>query len=302
LAVYLYTVVPKGFFPSQGTGRINGSAVGPEDISFQSMRQKLMQYVDIVQRDPAVDEASGFIGRPNTATLNITLKPLSQRKFSADQVVNRLRPQLARVPGANLYLQAVRDVQIGGRIGNSEFQYTLQGDNLPDLLKYSPMMEQKLRALPQIRDLNTDLQNRGLQAGLVIDRETAGRLGITASTIDNILYDAFGQREVSTIYEGINQYHVVEIDPKFQRGPTDLNNIYVPSSTGGAVPLGAFTHYESANSSLAVAHQGQFPAVTFTFNFVVAQRSGHHRVDWHYSADRDCEEECHHDDRFCDSG
>ncbi len=267
LAVYLYTVVPKGFFPAQDTGRLNGNAIGPEDISFQSMRQKLMQYVAIVQKDPAVAIVAGFIGRQNTASLNITLKPLSERKLSADQVINRLRPQLARVPGANLYLQAVRDVQIGGRIGNSEFQYTLQGDNLQDLLAYSPIMLQRLKALPEIRDVNTDLQNRGLQAGLVIDRETAGRLGITASTVDNALYDAFGQRQVSTIYRGINQYHVVmEIDPEFQQGPTGLNDIYVPSSTGSAVPLGTFTHYASSNTSLAVAHQGQFPAVTFTFN------------------------------------
>jgi len=267
LAVYLYTVVPKGFFPAQDTGRLNGNAIGPEDISFQSMRQKLMQYVAIVQKDPAVAIVAGFIGRQNTASLNITLKPLSERKLSADQVINRLRPQLARVPGANLYLQAVRDVQIGGRIGNSEFQYTLQGDNLQDLLVYSPIMLQRLKALPEIRDVNTDLQNRGLQAGLVIDRETAGRLGITASTVDNALYDAFGQRQVSTIYRGINQYHVVmEIDPEFQQGPTGLNDIYVPSSTGSAVPLSTFTHYAASNTSLAVAHQGQFPAITLTFN------------------------------------
>ena len=266
LAVYLYIAVPKGFFPPQDTGRLNGNAIGPEDISFQSMHQKLLQYVAIVQKDPAVDIVAGFIGRPNMANLNITLKPLSERKVSADQVVNRLRPQLARVPGANLFLQAVRDVQIGGRMGNSEFQYTLQGDNLKDLLAYSPIMLQKLRALPEIRDVNTDLQNRGLEAGLVIDRETAGRLGITATNIDNALYDSFGQRQVSTIYKGINQYHVVmEVDPEFQQGPGGLNNIYVPSK-GGVAPLSAFTHYASTNTALAVAHQGQFPAVTITFN------------------------------------
>ena len=268
LAVYLYMVVPKGFFPAQDTGRLNGNAIGPEDISFQSMQQKLIQYVAIMQKDPAVDIVAGFIGRQNTASLNITLKPLSQRKVSADQVINRLRPQLARVPGASLFLQAVRDVQIGGRIGNSEFQYTLQGDNMKDLLAYSPIMLQRLKALPEIRDVNTDLQNRGLQAGLVIDRETAGRLGITASTVDNVLYDAFGQRQVSTIYRGINQYHVVmEIDPEFQQGPTGLNDIYVPSSTGGppcrSAPL-PITQLRIPH--LAVAHQGQFPAVTFTFN------------------------------------
>ncbi len=267
LAVYLYLVVPKGFFPAQDTGVISGNARGPEEISFQSMREKMVQYAGIVQKDPAVSNVHAFISRPNQADFTITLKPLSERNVSVDQVINRLRPQLARVVGAALFLRAVRDVDVGGRVGNSEFQYTLQGDNLPDLLKYSPTLEQKLRALPLIRDVNTDLQNRGLQAGLVIDRDTAGRLGITASTIDNALYDALGQRQVSTIYKGMNQYHVVmEVDPQFQLSPQGLNNIFVPSSSGKLVPLGAFTHYESSTTSLAVAHQGQFPAVTFTFN------------------------------------
>ena len=267
LAVYLYLVVPKGFFPAQDTGVISGNARGPEEISFQSMREKMMQYAAIVQKDPAVSNVHAFISRPNQADFTITLKPLSERNVSVDQVINRLRPQLARVVGANLFLRAVRDVDVGGRVGNSEFQYTLQGDNLPDLLKYSPTLEQKLRALPLIRDVNTDLQNRGLQAGLVIDRDTAGRLGISASTIDSALYDAFGQRQVSTIYKGMNQYHVVmEVDPQFQVSPQGLNNVFVPSSSGKLVPLSAFTHYESSSTSLAVAHQGQFPAVTFTFN------------------------------------
>jgi multidrug efflux pump len=270
LAIYLYIVVPKGFFPQQDTGRLNGNARGPEDISFQSMRQKLVQYVDIVRTDPAVDVVAGSIGRANTANLNITLKPLSERKVSADQVINRLRPRLAQVPGATLFLQAVQDVQIGGRAGNAQYQYTLQGDNLKELMTWAPILEQRLRTLPQLRDVNTDLQNRGLQAGLVIDRATAGRLGITANTIDNALYDAFGQRQVSTIYKGINQYHVVmEIDPKFQQSPDALNNIYVHSSTGETVPLSAFTHYEQSNTSLAIAHQGQFPAITITFNLAL---------------------------------
>jgi len=270
LAVYLYVIVPKGFFPQQDTGRLNGNARGPEDISFQAMSQKLIQYVDIVRADPAVEVVTGNIGRANTAGLNITLKPLSERKLSADQVINRLRPQLARVPGATLFLQAVQDVQIGGRGGNAQFQYTLQGDNLEDVMTFAPIMEQKMRALPEVRDVNMDLQNRGLQAGLVIDRATASRLGINATTIDNTLYDAFGQRQVSTIYRGINQYHVVmEIDPRFQQSPDGLKNIYVRSSTGQSVPLSAFTHYQQTNTSLAIAHQGQFPAVTITFNLAL---------------------------------
>ena len=268
LAVYLYIIVPKGFFPQQDTGRLNGNARASEDISFQSMRQKLDQYIDIVRADPAVEVVTGFVGgRANTANFNITLKPLDKRKVSAFDVANRLRPKLAHVAGATLFLQPVQDVQIGGRGGNAQFQYTLQGDSLADLLQWAPIVEQKLRAIPLIRDVNSDLQNRGLQAGLVIDRDTASRLGLTPQAIDNVLYDAFGQRQVSNIYKGVNQYHVVmEIDPRFQQSPDGLKNIYVTSRTGQAVPLSAFTHYEPSRTPLSVAHQGQFPAITFSFN------------------------------------
>jgi multidrug efflux pump subunit AcrB len=161
----------------------------------------------------------------------------------------------------------VQDVNIGGRGGNAQFQYTLEGDNVQDLLAYAPLVLQKLRTIPILRDVNSDMQNRGLQAGLVIDRDTASRLGITPQVIDNALYDAFGQREVSTMYKGINQYHVVmEVDPKFQQSPDGLKDIYVHSQNGQAVPLSAFTHYQPSTTSLAIAHQGQFPAVTFSFN------------------------------------
>jgi multidrug efflux pump len=268
LAVYLYIVVPKGFFPQQDTGRLNGTARAAEDVSFQTMRQKLNQYVDIIKDDPAVDVVSSFIGaRVNTANMNITLKPLSERKITADQVINRLRPKMAQVPGATLFLQSIQDVTIGGRAGNAQYQYTLQGDNLPDILYYSPLVEQNLRGLPQLRDVNSDLQNKGLQAGLVVDRDTASRLGLTPQAIDDALYDAFGQRQVSTMYEKLNQYHVVmEIDPKFQQSPEALQDIYLESSTGQAIPMSAFTHYEPSMTSIAVNHQGQFPAATITFN------------------------------------
>jgi len=271
LAVYLYIVVPKGFFPQQDTGRLNGNARAGEDTSFQSMRQKLDQYVEIVKSDPAVDVVSGNVGmRANIANFNITLKPLAERKISADQVINRLRPKLARVPGATLFLQAVQDVQIGGRGGNAQFQYTLQGDNLEDLQTWAPRVLRGLQAIPELRDVNSDVQDRGLLAGLAIDRDTASRLGITPNAIDNTLYDALGQRQVSTMYRGINQYHVVmEIDPKFQQSPDGLKNIYVRSNTGQPIPLSAFTHYQSSNTSLAVNHQGQFPAITFTFNLAL---------------------------------
>jgi len=271
LAVYLYMVIPKGFFPQQDTGRLSGQALSSEDTSFQTMRQKLAQFIDIVRSDPAVDVVTGNIGaRSNQAAFNVTLKPLAERKVSADQVINRLRPRLARVPGSTLTLQAVQDVQIGGRLGNAQFQYTLQGDDFKDLLDWAPRVLAGMRAIPVLRDVSTDLQNHGLLAGLVIDRDTAGRLGITPQIIDNALYDAFGQREVSTMYRTMNQYFVVmEIDPRFQQGPDALKNIYVRSATGRMVPLSAFSHYDRSGTALSIAHQGPFPAVTFSFNMAL---------------------------------
>ncbi len=267
LAIYLYVVIPKGFFPQQDTGRVNGIARASEDTSFQTMRQKLLDYMTIVKADPAVEATSGFINRANTAFVSISLQPLSKRKVSVFEVMNRLRPKVARVPGATFFMQPQQDVQIGGRGGNAQFQYTLQGDNLQDLLAFAPVVERKLRAIPELQDVNSDLQSRALKAGLVIDRDTAARLGLTPLIIDNALYDAFGQRQVSTMYKGMNQYHVVmEVAQQFQQSPDALKNIYVRSTTGQEVPLSAFTHYEPSMTSLAVAHQGQFPAITFSFN------------------------------------
>jgi multidrug efflux pump len=266
LAVYLYVVIPKGFFPLQDTGRINANARAGEDTSFQTMQQKVREYEAILNADPAVQVVSGFVNRANTAYISIMLKPLSERT-GVVEVMNRLRPRLARVPGATLFMQPQQDVAIGGRSGNAQFQYTLQGDNLQDLLAFAPVVERKLHTIPELQDVNSDLQNRALKAGLVIDRDTAARLGLTPQTIDNALYDAFGQRQVSTMYKGLNQYHVVmEVAQQFQQSPDALQNIYVRSSTGQEVPLSAFTRYESSMTSLAVAHQGQFPAITFTFN------------------------------------
>jgi multidrug efflux pump len=267
LAVYLYIVIPKGFFPLQDTGRINANARASEETSFQTMQQKVREYEAILNADPAVEVVSGFVNRANTAYISIMLKPLAEREVGVVEVMNRLRPRLARIPGATVFMQPQQDVQIGGRSGNAQFQYTLQGDNLQDLLAFAPVVERKLRSIPELQDVNSDLQNRALKAGLVIDRDTAARLGLTAQIIDNALYDAFGQRQVSTMYKGINQYHVVmEVAQEFQQSPDALKNIYVQSSTGRAIPLSAFTHYESSVTSLAVAHQGQFPAITFTFN------------------------------------
>jgi multidrug efflux pump len=283
LSVFLYIKVPKGFFPQQDAGRLQGSVMAAQDISFHSMRDKMQQYVDIVRQDPAVDTVVGFAGG-NTA-LNqgrffVMLKPLEQRGqcerphfwdpchyASADDIVNRLRDKLDVVSGATLIMQASQDLSIGGRWGNAQYQYTLQSANFDELNKWAPLLLDKLKALPELRDQNSDQQDRGLQAKLVIDRDTASRMGITAQTLDNALYDAFGQRQVSTMYRPLNQYHVVmEVAPQFQQTPEALQNIYLHSTIGTAVPLAAFTHFEPSNTPLAVNHQGQTPSVTISFN------------------------------------
>ena len=268
----LYVEIPKGFFPQQDTGRINGSIRGDQDISFQAMRGRISQLASTVLQDPAVDAVMGFngggFGRAlNTGNMFITLKPLAERKLGADQVIGRLRGKLARIPAVTLFLQPVQDLRVGGRSSNAQYQYTLQSDNVKDLLVWAPRMAQKLRTLPGLLDVNSDQQNKGLQAGLVIDRETASRLGITAQMIDNTLYDAFGQRQVSTMYTQLNQYHVIlEVDPRFWQSPDGLKQIYVATPSGAQVPLSAFTHYEPATAPLVVTHQGQFPSVTLSFN------------------------------------
>jgi multidrug efflux pump len=270
LSIYLYIIVPKGFFPQQDTGRLGGSIQAEQDISFQAIRDKMSTFVDIIMKDPAVDTVTAFVGgggTANTGRMFIMLKPLEERKNSADRVIGRLRGKLAHVAGATLYLQSAQDLQIGGRMGNAQYQYTLQSENLEDLNQWAPKVLAKLRKLPQLKDVNTDQQNRGLEAKLVIDRDTAARLGIQPSAIDAALYQAFGQSQVSTIYEQLNQYHVVmEVDPRYQQSPDALQAIYVPSNTGVQVPLSTFTHYEPSNTPLAVNHQGQFPSVTFSFN------------------------------------
>ena len=283
LSVYLYIKVPKGFFPQQDTGRIMGGVMAAQDISFQSMSDKMQRYVDIVMKDPAVDSVVGFAGgntAQNQGRFFMMLKPLEQRtnckpqhfwqdcpRVSADDVINRLRGKLAVVPGATLIMQSAQDLTIGGRFGNAQYQYTLQSANLDDLNNWSPRLLQKLRTLPELRDQNSDQQDKGLQAKLVIDRDTASRLGITPQTLDNALYDAFGQRQVSTMYRPLNQYHVVmEVAPQFQQTPESLQNIYLRSTAGTPVPLAAFTHYEPSNTPLAVNHQGQVPSVTISFN------------------------------------
>jgi multidrug efflux pump len=267
ISVYLYTIVPKGFFPAQDTGRLGGNVQGNQDSSFPVMKQKTEEMASIVRKDPAVENVVSFNGSGNSGRMFITLKPLKERKLSADQVVNRLRPQLSHIPGASTFLQAQRDLQIGGRQANSEYQYTLQDENLDELNHWAPLALDKLRTLPLLRDVNMDQQNKGLETDLVIDRDTAARLGITTAQVDDALYSAFGQRQVSTIYQPLNQFHVVlEVDPSFQGRPDQLKNIYVRSSSNAQVPLSAFSHYETGNTALSVAHQGVFPAVTISFN------------------------------------
>jgi len=270
LSVYLYIQVPKGFFPQQDTGRINGSVQASQDISFPAMSAKMYQFEDIVMKDPAVATIVGFAGGNtalNQGRMFITLKPLSERKISADLVIARMRRKLAVVPGATLFMQSSQDLTIGGRQSQAQYQYTLQGEDLKEMNTWSPQLLDKLRTLPALKDVNTDQQDKGLEASVVIDRDTASRLGVSPQDIDNALYDAFGQRQVSTIFEQLNQYHVImEVDPKFQQDPSTLDSVYVKSSNGQMVPLSAMTHFGPSNTALAVNHQGQYPSVTISFN------------------------------------
>ena len=269
LSTYLYIVIPKGFFPPQDTGLMAGNIIGAQDTSFPAMQQKLKEYTGIIIGDPAVKSMIGQTGggAENTGGMEVELKPVSERKVTVYQVIERLRPKLAVVPGATLFLRAYQDITVGGRISSSQYQYTLSSENLTDLLEWAPRVETVMRQLPELRDIASDQQTRGLQATLVIDRDTASRLGISPQAIDNTLYDAFGQRQVSTIYTQLNQYHVVmEVDAAFRNSTDAIRGLYVRSSSGNQVPLSAFTHYETKNTALSVNHQGQFPAVTISFN------------------------------------
>ncbi|MBR0757652.1 efflux RND transporter permease subunit [Bradyrhizobium jicamae] len=237
LNYYLYSVVPKGFFPQQDTGRLVGSIQADQSISFQLMQQKLAQFVGIIKRDPAVEAAVGFTGggQTNSGFVFVSLTPLDQRKMSADAVITRLRRELSVVPGASLFLQAVQDIRVGGRASNAQYQYTLQGSTLEELNEWTPKIAAALQREPNLADVNSDQQNKGLESDLVINRDSAARLGITVSQIDNTLYDAFGQRQVSTIYVARNQYHVImEVAPRYWQNPQTLRDVYV-STSGGTV-------------------------------------------------------------------
>ena len=267
--VYLYTIVPKGFFPQQDTGRISGGIQADQNISFQAMKQKLADFIAIAKADPAVENVVGFIGggQRNTGFIFLSLKPRSERKVSADQVINRLRPKLSREPGASLFLQADQDIRMGGRAGNAQYQYTLQSDELTDLQLWEPKIRQALKNLPILTDVNSDKQDKGTQTKITIDRDSAAKLGVTVKMIDNVLNGSFGQRQVSTIYAPLNQYYVImEVAPKYWQNPESLRDIYIITASGAQIPLSAFSHFEPSFGPLGVNHQGQFAASTISFN------------------------------------
>ena len=273
--VYLYVVMPKGFFPQEDTGYVQGISEARQDISFDAMTQHQFALADIIGRDPGVADVAFVVGVTGGSQSNnngrfwINLKPRNERTASADQIISRLRPQLAKVPGISAYLQAQQDVTMGGRPARSQFQYTLQDANLDELGAWSPVMLDKLRSLPELRDVATDQQSNATAATLTIDRDTAGRFGIQPQVIDDTLYDAFGQRWVTQYFTQLNEYHVVmEVDPMLQSDPAALDHIYINSpTTGQPIPLSLLVKVDTSKSTyLTISHQGQFPAVTISFN------------------------------------
>src|SRR5256884_3573935 len=271
--ILLYIYVPKGFFPVQDTGVILGISEAPQSISFRAMADRQQALADAILKDAAVESLSSFIGIDgtnttlNTGRIQVNLKPLAQRKINASDVIRRLQPELAKVDGVSLFLQPVQDLTVEDRVSRTQFQYSLEDVDAKELAYWTPRFIDKLKSLPELRDVASDQLNQGLLASLTIDRDTAARLGILPADIDNTLYDAFGQRQVSTIFTQLNQYHVVlEVDPQFQQDPNSLQNLYVKSSNGTQVPLSAFTHFDPGDTALALNHQGQFPVVTLSFN------------------------------------
>ncbi len=271
--ILLYIYVPKGFFPVQDTGVILGVSEAPQNVSFAAMAQRQQALADVILKDPAVESLSSFIGIDGTNTtlnsgrIQINLKPLAERGISSSDVIRRLQPEIANLDGITLFMQPVQDLTVEDRVARTQFQYSLEDVDPNELAYWTPKFVDKLKNLPDLRDVATDQLNNGLLATLTIDRDTASRLGIFPADIDNTLYDAFGQRQVSTIFTQLNQYHVVlEVADNFQENPSALKNIYVRSSTGQQVPLSAFTRFEPGTSSLVINHQGQFPVVTISFN------------------------------------
>jgi len=291
--ILLYIYVPKGFFPVQDTGVILGISEAPQSISFRSMATHQQALADVILKDPAVESLSSFIGIDgtnttlNTGRIQVNLKPLAERKINASDVIRRLQPQLDKVDGITLFMQPVQDLTVEDRVSRTQFQYTLEDVDGKELNSWVPRFLDHLKGLPQLRDIASDSLAGGLLLNIVIDRDSAARLGILPADIDNALYDAFGQRQVSTIYTQLNQYHVVmEVDPQFQQNPDALKNIYVHSSNGPQIPLSAFTRVETNSAALTLNHQGQFPVVTFSFNLAPDASLGH-AVDAINAAKRD---------------
>jgi len=270
LNFYLFWIVPKGFFPQQDNGIVAGGIQGSQDISFQAMQASTARIVNVVKTDPAVQNVMAFTGgrgATNGGFVFVGLKPLAERDANASQVIDRMRPKLLSVSGANTFMQAGQDLRIGARMSSAQYQYTIQSDNLQDLVQWGPVLLQQMRKIRLLTDVNTDQQNSGLQAMLTYDRATASRLGITPQMLDNSLYEAFGQAQVSTMYTAINQYHVVlEVEPKYWQSPVNLKDVYIRAAQGKVVPLSAIAHYEPSTAPLAVNHQGQYPSVTISFN------------------------------------
>jgi multidrug efflux pump len=271
--VLLYVVVPKGFFPVQDTGVILGVSEAPQSISFGGMAERQQALTKVILEDPAVESLSSFIGVDGTNTtlnsgrIQINLRPLGARKLSASEVIQRLQSRLTAVEGITLFLQPVQDLTVEDRVSRTQYQYTLEDADPEELNRWAPKLVEALQALPELRDVSSDQQDRGLASMLTIDRNTAARMGITPQLIDDTLYDAFGQRQVSTMFTQLNQYRVIlEVMPEFQRGPQALQFIDVRSSTGGQVPLNVFTQVTETSAPLVVSRQGQFPAVTLSFN------------------------------------
>jgi multidrug efflux pump len=269
LNIFLFIIIPKGFFPQQDTGRIVGSILGDQNISFQAMQKKLQEFIEIIRHNSAVENVVGFVGNgsTNTGSLFISLKPLATRGISADKVIINLRGQLATVKGANLYLQTAQDLVIGGRQGGAQFQYTLSANSLQTLNTWTPKILNEVIKLPGIADVNSDQRDHGLEMFVTVDRDSAARFGITLQQIDNVLYSAFGQSQVATLYTAMNQYHVVmEVAPPYWQQPATLKQIYIKDLNGKEVPLAAVAHFTPLSTLLAVNHQSQAPAATLSFN------------------------------------
>jgi multidrug efflux pump len=289
--VLLFIVVPKGFFPVQDTGVVLGITEAPQNVSFSAMSRLQQQIVDVVLKDPSVDNVSSFIGVDGTNTtlnsgrIQITLKPLEDRKQSATDVIQRLQGEVNKVKGIQLFLQPLQDLTVEDRVSRTQFQYALEDPDQQELATYTRRMVEELSKEPDVTDVASDLQDQGLSAQLVIDRDTSSRLGIAMSDVDNTLYDAFGQRQVSTIFTQLNQYHVVmEVAPRFQTDPATLNNLYVRSSSGAQVPLSQIAHWEQGHAQLSIGHLDQFPSTIVSFNLAPGRALGDaikavHRVE-----------------------